>query len=340
MSTHTVPDRHLGRDTRSGAVVDALVRTGLLGPERRDEAVDVVDRVLASQHAGAGPLRRRFAELAGYLGGVFVVSAAGVFFATQWSTLAQGQQVALLAGVAVVLLVAALAVVALGGGPRAMRGGAEPVQRRLSGVLMLGAAASMAGAVGLQADRALAGSGDAAPLLAFLAFTALAFGGYLVAPTVVGQAGVAFGAFMLVPLSLQYLGGTDLRVATFGLIVLALGAGWLLLAEKGAWREVASGRVIGCLLAVAGAQITVLDQELRWVGYLALLLVAVAGFAVYVVRRAWPYLATGVVATTLVVPEALTDLTDDALGPAGVLLAAGVTLLGASLLGLRIRHDT
>ncbi|HEX6485476.1 MAG TPA: hypothetical protein VF012_02095, partial [Nocardioidaceae bacterium] len=52
-----------------------------------------------------------------------------------------------------------------------------------------------------------------------------------------------------------------------------------------------------------------------------------------------PYLAVGVVGVTLAVPEALLDWTEGSLGTAGVLLVAGVTLLGASLLGLRLRKE-
>ena len=64
------------------------------------------------------------------------------------------------------------------------------------------------------------------------------------------------------------------------------------------------------------------------------------GFAVYVAKRAWPYLLAGVAGVTLAVPEALLDWTEGSLGTAGVLLVAGVTLLGASLLGLRLHGET
>ena len=67
--------------------------------------------------------------------------------------------------------------------------------------------------------------------------------------------------------------------------------------------------------------------------------VAVAGFAGYLATRAWPHLAVGVIGLTLVVPEAMHDLFGQSLGAAGVLLVAGVTLLGAALLGLRLRHE-
>ena len=49
-------------------------------------------------------------------------------------------------------------------------------------------------------------------------------------------------------------------------------------------------------------------------------------------------LAAGVVATTLVVPEALYDWTGGSLPAAGSLLIAGLTLLAASAIGLRLRR--
>ncbi|MGH3331980.1 MAG: hypothetical protein ACRDPJ_11835, partial [Nocardioidaceae bacterium] len=131
-------------------------------------------------------------------------------------------------------------------------------------------------------------------------------------------------------------GGPDPLV--FGLVVLAIGLVWLALAEKGVWREVLVARVIGAAIAVIGAQIP-LGSDTAWVAYVATALVAAAGFAMYVVTRAWPYLAVGVVGVTLAVPEALLDWFEGAMGPAGVLLAAGVTLLAASLLGLRLRQE-
>lgn len=357
------PAARQGRDTRTGAIVSALVAHGLVGADRQDEAVDVVDRVLGTQEAGAAPLRRRFAELAGYLGGVLVVSAGGIFLATEWARLDEGTRVALLAGVALVCALAGLAVAGLavggraggrepgagrtGGGSaarlRAQRGalrrGAEPALRRLTGVLLLAASGSAAGAVGVQTDILAEDYSSLPELVGFATFAALALGAYLVAPTVLGQAAVAFGLFVTVPVAIDYLTGSAEPVA-HGLLVLAIGLLWLVLAERGVWREIASARVVGCVLAVVGAQIPVFDDDLRWVAYLALFVVAASAFTAYVVRRAWPYLAAGVVALTLAVPEALTDWTDDTLGPAGVLLAAGVTLLGASLLGLRLRKDT
>lgn len=326
------------RDTRALSLVSALVDEGLVVPTRRNDAIDVVDRVLGGQAAVSPSLKKRFAELAGYVGGAFVVSAAGIFFAAQWDNLSSGQQIGLLVGIAVVLATAGLAIAAAAGaGLAALRVGEEPVRRRLAGALFTGAATSAAGGVGLLVDDVFNDVDTTAALLGFTTLAVLSLLGYLVASTVVGQLGVVVGAVVAV----LFLGDVvDLPVVGTGLVIMGLGVAWLLAVERGLWREVASARAIGCALAILGAQIPVFDwDDQRWVGYLALGVVAAAAFTVYVARPAWPYLAAGVIAATLVVPEALLDWTDNALGPAGALLVTGMTLLVASLLGFRLRKE-
>ena len=70
-----------------------------------------------------------------------------------------------------------------------------------------------------------------------------------------------------------------------------------------------------------------------------MLAVAVVAFVLYMRTVAWPYLVVGVAGITLVVPEAVIDWTGDSLGPAGGVLIAGLTLLGASLAGFRMRQE-
>ena len=88
---------------RSTTIVTALVDHGLLADRDRAQALVVVHRALEAQAPATAPLKRRFAELAGYVGGAFIVSAAAILSASRWSTLGEGQQVALLGGVAVLL---------------------------------------------------------------------------------------------------------------------------------------------------------------------------------------------------------------------------------------------
>ena len=335
MTTHAKPQPV--KDSRTATVVSALIGSGLVDPVRENEAVVVVDRALTGQAATSSTLRNRFAELAGYVGGALVVAAAAIFMATEWGNLSQGVRVGLLAGITLLLALSGAVLAFAGGGLAALRTDRGAVRRRLAGLLLTGAAVAAAAAVGLQLARSLSPENSTDLLFASLTMLLVSTVGYLVAPTVVGQLGTAVGAFTAVPWALDVVG--DVEPIAFGLIAVALGIGWLALSEGGVWREAASARVIGCVLALVGAQIPVFDGQQPWVGYVATAVVAGAAFAAYVVRPSWPYLAAGVIGVTLSVPEALLDWTDGSLGAAGGLLVAGATLLGASLLGLRLRQD-
>lgn len=330
-------------DDRVLPVVSALEGHGLIDPSRHDEALEVVARALATERLEEAPLRHRLAELAGYVGGALVVAAGALFMADQWMDLSVGQQVGLLAAITVLLFAVGVAMVVTGGGFAALRAGVQPVRRRLASVLFTGGAGTAAAAVivwvvdvleqrGTEVEEGhLIGLGGSLTLLV------LATVGYLMAHSLLGQAAIAVGAAYAIPFTLDSLG--DVNEVALGMVFLAVGLAWLALAEREVWYEVLAARVIGSGFVLVGAQIPVFGSDHEWVGYLATILVAGAGFAMYVARRAWPYLAVGVAGVTLAVPEALLDWTEGSLGTAGVLLVAGVTLLGASVLGLRLRKE-
>ena len=329
----------------SGPVADRiaaeLVRAGLVREQDRAAAGQVVAHglrdarvVLPEPAAEHAPLRRRVAEIAGYVGAALVLGAVGLFFAQQWASLSHGARVTILAVAAVVLAAAGLGLLARLPGTRQQAVGF--VQGRLAAVLLGAAPVSAAFAAGVAV-----GVGPAGGAGAFVAFavTLLVTGqlGYFAVPSSVGQLVVAVGAVVLVPSALE-LAGVSSAVVT-GLALVAVGILGLLLAELGLWRPAVTARVIGCVIAFAGAQVPVAGSGHPWVGYVATALLAAGAFGTYVVRRAWPYLVVGVVATTVAVPEALTDWTGGSLGAAGALLVAGVALLGASLAGLRLRKE-
>jgi hypothetical protein len=136
-------------DRRSGPLAAALEQQGLVDPRRHDEVVSVIDRAFSREQAEPTALRRRLVELAAYVGAAFVV-AAGILFATQqWNDLTVGQQVGLLAGVAVLLFGAGVSVALTGGGPKALRAPTQDVRRRLASVLVTGGAGTAAAAVGV-----------------------------------------------------------------------------------------------------------------------------------------------------------------------------------------------
>ncbi len=323
---------------QSRAVVTALVDAGLLEPARADEADPVVSSVLGSAPSAAGPLGRRMAEIAGYVGGAFVLGAGLLFFANSWSDLTLGERVGLLLVISLVLAAAGGVLAASAGGRAALRTSSESVRRRLTSVLMTGAAGSAAFGVGLLlADRM--DNQELGVTLAAGVGLVVVLVGYLLAPTTVGQLGAAIAAFVMVPSGLAGLSsGDDFSTVLFGSIVLAIGVVWLLATEEGLWQEVLSGRVIGLGLALVGAQIPIVSEH-EWVGYLLTALVGVAAFGGYLATRSWPYLAAGVIGLTVAVPEAVNDFSSGSFGAAGLLLATGVTLLVAALLGLRLRQE-
>lgn len=319
-------------------MVTALVDRGLVAPERSDDAVAVVAPLLGTQPAvGAAPVRRRLAEVAGYVGATFVVGAAVLFLSTTWADLGATTQVVLLLASALVLGGVGVAAV-LTTPPTA--GTAEPsaVRRRLASVLLTAAAGCTAFGVGVAVAETEA-SAELTVLLAAAAGLVVALAGYRFAPTAVGQLGAAVAAVTMLPSGLGALDSDTSSIVPLAVAILALGGLWVVAAERGWWREVDAARVVGSLLAVLAAQLPVITGDEVWVGYGLTSAVAVAGFAGYLATRAWPHLAVGVVGLTLVVPEAMHDLFGQSLGAAGVLLVAGVTLLGAALLGLRLRQE-
>jgi hypothetical protein len=133
--------------------------------------------------------------------------------------------------------------------------------------------------------------------------------------------------------------GDEPSVRPYAVALLALGALWAGLAATRVLREQEPGLALGSALALVAAQLPVIAGDGNGLGYAFTAVVAVAGFAAYLSTRSWSVLAAGVAATTLVVPEALYDWTEGSVSAAGSLLIAGLTLLGASAIGLRLRRE-
>jgi len=322
---------------RTDEVVAALVGSGLVDPARAEEAQEVVGSALAGPSPTETPLRRRLAEVAGYVGGALVVAAAVIFLTEQWATLSTAGRVSTLAAIGVVLFGVALVVLRTGGAPRENDRG---VRRRLASALASGSAVALGFGAGVLADASTRDVSDLPWLVGSLVALAVAAAGYLVAHSALGQLTLAASAVSAVAaaVAMTELSGRFSEMP-FAFGFAALGVAWLVLAERQVWWERHVGLATGCALVLLGAQYPVVDSTAPWVGYLMSAVVAVAGVWLYVRSRALPYLVTAVAAITLVVPEALQDWTDGSLGPVAVLLATGVTLLVASLLGLRLRQE-
>jgi hypothetical protein len=325
-------------DRSVSSLVSALVAAGLIDAARADEASAVLLDALDRDRATVAPVRRRLAEVAGYVGGALVLAAVVVFVTQEWANLSLAQRVGGLVLAAVALAGGAVALLIVGGARTADP--LETLRGRLASTLFCASAVTAAVAVGeLGADRLDEEGGGWVVLAAASTAMVLGLVFYLVLPSLLNQLLIAGAAFAAIPSGLDVYGEPGLDMLAFSLVVLGLGTFWLVLAETGVWRERTTGRFIGLGLVLLGAQLALGEEDIAWVAYLLTALAGAAAVAMYVVLRSTPYLVAGVVAVTLVVPEAVLDWTEGLLGPVGILLVAGVTLIVTSLAGLRLRQE-
>jgi hypothetical protein len=223
----------------------------------------------------------------------------------------------------------AVAAVVAAGGPAGMRRLESGTARhRVVAVLLALASAPAAAAVAVGADgtRLVA-------TLAFLVGFVVALAGLVWLPSAAGVvATVIMSTGLVVGIGDDVLHATAL---VQGLLLIGLGAVWtvaaLLRVVAPRWLGVAAGAV----LALSGAQLPIGQHSGLAYGLTAA--VAVAGLVLYRWHREVVLLVTGVVGMTIAVPEAVSDLTDGAVGGSLILLVAGAVLIAMSVLGLRLR---
>lgn len=324
----------------SRRIVAALVAENLVEESRADTAERLVAGVLDEQarverrttkDAAGMP---KLVEVVAYLGGALVLAAGFLFVVQQWNDLSDTART--LSLLVVTLVLAAAGVVTVMTGPIAE----SPARRRLAATLISGAAVT----AGFTAGQALESVADFPypeipwPLvLGAVTATVVATVGYAFAHSAVGLVVMLGGAvFAASGLTSNYQGDEGL---VMGLAFFLVAAAWLVLTETKRFVEVTVARTLGAALALFGAQFVVLAGDERWPGYLLTLVVVVVGVLLYLVVLDWPYLAVGVLGLTLLVPEVVSDWTDDSLGAVGGVLVAGVTLLVASFAGYRLRAE-
>lgn len=323
----------------SRRIVAALVAEDLVEESRADDARRVVAGMLDD---GAGVDRRttrdagmpRLVEVVAYLGGALVLAAGFLFVVQQWNDLSDAARTVSLLVVTLVLT-AAGAVTVLTGSM------AESAARRRLAATLLSAAAVTAG---FTAGQALESVADfdwdeiAWPLvLGGVVATVVAAAGYAFAHSSIGLVVMLGGAtFAASGLTNNVDGNEGLAI---GLSFFVVAAGWLVPTEAKRFVEVTVARMLGAALALFGAQFVVLAGDDRWPGYVLTLVVVVVGVLLYLALLDWPYLAVAVLGLTFLVPEVVSDWTDDSLGAVGGVLVAGVTLLVASFAGYRLRAE-
>ena len=311
-------------DPAQNAALRQLVDDGTLSPAQ----AQAVENALARSAPRSGLVRAGWlVEAAGYLGGGLILAAAALFVSASWDSLSRPARSVVLAGFAAAFVVAALVV---GGGPAATRRLADGHARarcRIVGLLLALASVPAGLAVGVALDRHAVALGSA------VAF-AVALAGYLLLPTVPGVLATIATSWNVV---MAGSGDGNFPPLTIGFLSLALGGLWcaLAIARRVGPRPLVLAAGVGIMLL--GTQGPLAATDTRVWAYGLTFAVAVACFALYRWVRDVVLLVGGVVGATIAIPEAVSDVTNGALGGSAILLVTGAVLVTVSAVGLRLR---
>jgi hypothetical protein len=313
------------------------------------EATAAPERPLTVEGAPGPPstLRARLVEAAAYLGAVLVAAGLVALFANQWGSMSDAARLASLVALAVVAYALGLgAGLLLGGGRATLRTPGHAPRRRVAGVLMaVGAGLGAASVVQLMGGTEVSG------FLGALTAIVLLVPAQLLVPSAVTELGlfassaiaVGVGLDLLVPprpdtyWNEYYDGGYPAARAWDFLVpgaLLVLGLLWASVVSRVLTLPVLA-QVVGLLLSLEASIGLATDRSTRSVGLVLLGLLALAGVAVFVRERAWPWLVLTVLSATV----AVFVLMSDSGNPALAFLVSGVVLLagagGGALLGRR-----
>jgi hypothetical protein len=305
-------------DTRKlDAALVALVHDGSLSADQ----ADLVRTQYQATEEPADSRKSVLAEIAGYLGGAFVVIAVTIVTARQWEAFTELQRGILFGALAIALF-------ALG----TFVGTSTAVKSRLAGLLFGLAAASTTGTV------AIFDPNRSTPTISFLAGTAVAMIGYYIVQTFVGHV-VLFGYIFItgiMALSDLIPDGAGMQLFVGGYL-LALGGAWVYFTYR-KYLDGILGYFFGGGTLFIGTQVLFFQTE-RLISYLSMVAVAGAAAWLYLRVHAWPLVLTAVLTTTVGVGEFVAQTLGGSLGAALGLFAAGAALVTSSLLALRNKRE-
>ena len=305
-------------DTRKlDAALVALVHDGSLSADQ----ADLVRTKYESIEEPTDSRKSVLAEIAGYLGGAFVVIAVTIVTARQWVAFTELQRGILFGALAIALF-------ALG----TFVGTSTAVKSRLAGLLFGLAAASTTGTV------AIFDPNRSTPTIAFLAGTAVAMIGYYIVQTFVGHV-VLFGYIFItgiMALSDLIPDGAGMQIFVGGYL-LALGGAWVYFSYR-TYLDGILGYFFGGGTLFIATQVLFLQRE-HLISYLSMVAVPGATAWLYLRVHAWPLVLTAVLTTTVGVGEFVARTLGGSLGAALGLFAAGAALVTSSLLALRNKRE-
>ena len=305
-------------DTRKlDAALNALVHDGSLSADQ----ADLVRTQYESTEEPSDSRKSVLAEIAGYLGGAFVVIAVTIVTARQWVAFTELQRGILFGALAIALF-------ALG----TFVGTSTAVKSRLAGLLFGLAAGSTTGTL------AILDSNRDTPTIAFLAGTAIALTGYYMVQTFVGHV-ILFGyIFITGIMALSDLTPDGSEMAIYiGAYFLVLGGAWTFFTYR-KYLDGILGYLFGGGTLFIATQVLFIDAE-HWLSYLSMIAVAGGTAWLYLRVHAWPLVLAAVLTTTVGVGEFVAETLGGSLGAALGLFAAGAALVTSSLLALRNKRE-
>jgi uncharacterized membrane protein len=299
------------------AALDALVHDGSLSAAQ----ADLVRTQYQATEEPSDSRRSVLAEIAGYLGGAFVVIAVTIVTARQWTAFTELQRGILFGALAIALFTLGTFV-----------GTSTAVKSRLSGVLFGLSAASTTGTL------AIFGPNSDAPTIAFLAGTAIALIGYYIVQTFVGHVVLYGYIFITGIMALSDLMPDGSGIAIYiGTYFLVLGGAWTFFTYRN-YVDRLLGYIFGGGTLFIATQVLFIDAE-HWLSYLSMIAVAGGTAWLYLRVHAWPLVLTAVLTTTVGVGEFVAETLGGSLGAALGLFAAGAALVTSSLLALRNKRE-
>jgi len=299
------------------AALDALVHDGSLSAAQ----ADLVRTQYQATEEFSDSRKSVLAEIAGYLGGAFVVIAVTIVTARQWEAFTELQRGILFGALAIALFTLGTFV-----------GTSTAVKSRLSGVLFGLSAASTTGTL------AIFGPNSDAPTIAFLAGTAIALIGYYIVQTFVGHVVLYGYIFITGIMALSDLTPDGSRMAIFvGTYFLVLGGAWTFFTYRNHVDRLL-GYIFGGGTLFIATQVLFIDAQ-HWLSYLSMIAVAGGTAWLYLRVHAWPLVLTAVLTTTVGVGEFVAETLGGSLGAALGLFAAGAALVTSSLLALRNKRE-
>ena len=299
------------------AALDALVHDGSLSAAQ----ADLVRTQYQATEEPSDSRKSVLAEIAGYLGGAFVVIAVTIVTARQWEAFTELQRGILFGALAIALFALALFI-----------GTSTAVKSRLAGLLFGLSAASTTGTL------AIIDPNRDAPTIAFLAGTAIALLGYYFVQTFVGHV-VLFGyIFITGIMALSDLMPDGAGMAIYvGSYFLVLGGAWTFFTYRN-YVDRLLGYIFGGGTLFIATQVLFIDAE-HWLAYLSMITVAGTTAWLYLRVHAWPLVLSAVLTTTVGVGEFVAETLGGSLGSALGLFAAGAALVTSSLLALRNKRE-